>query len=65
MGFGLQELVAFFVLLMPYFLATVALVPSVARSKGRSGIEWFLVALFVTPLLALIALARMPDLPMD
>jgi len=61
MGFGAQELLVFFVLVMPYFFATFGLVPAVARAKGRSGIEWFFIALFVTPLLALIALAAMPD----
>jgi hypothetical protein len=61
----LGELIVIGVPVLMYVLATIALVPSVARSKGRSGVEWFFVALFVTPLLALIALAGMPDLPRD
>jgi len=60
MGIGYQELLVFFVLVIPYFLATVALVPCVASANGRSGFEWLLIALLVTPLLALIALAAMP-----
>lgn len=33
----------------------------VTEEKGRSGVAWGFVALFFTPLLALIALAALPD----
>jgi hypothetical protein len=65
MGVGYQELFVLFLLVIPYFLATFGLVPAVARSKGRSGLEWFFIALLVTPLLALIALAGMPEKPKE
>jgi hypothetical protein len=62
MGIGAQELLVLFVLGIPYFFATVVLVPYVASEKGRSGVGWALAAVFVTPLLALLALAAVPDL---
>lgn len=61
-GFGYQELLVFFVLAIPYVLASLALVPYVASEKGRSSFGWALTALFVTPLLALLALAAVPEL---
>lgn len=57
----MQELLILFGLVIPWFVTTVGLVPEVARAKGYSGFYWFMVALFATPLLALIALAGMPD----
>ena len=56
----MQELLIVF-LFMTWLVATVGLVPEVARAKGHSGFYWFMVALFATPLLALIALAAVPD----
>jgi hypothetical protein len=44
-----------------YLLASLFLVPFVAWEKGRSGFGWMLIALFNSPLLALIALAAVPD----
>jgi hypothetical protein len=44
-----------------YLITAGALVPWVAQQKGRSGFGWFLIALFWTPLFALIALAAVPD----
>lgn len=38
------------------------LTATVAGSKGRPGSSWFFVALFCSPLLALIALVAMPTL---
>jgi hypothetical protein len=38
----------------------VTLVPFVASSKGRSGFAWMLIALLISPLLALIALVAVP-----
>ena len=64
-GIGYQELLVLFVLVIPWFVATFGLVPKVARAKGRSGFEWFMVALTATPLLALIALAAIPDRPRE
>jgi hypothetical protein len=43
-----------------YLLASVTLVPYVASSKGRSGLAWMLIALLMSPLLALIALIAVP-----
>jgi hypothetical protein len=63
MRFGYQELLVFFVLVLPYLVATFGLVPYVASAKGRSGLRWLLLALLVTPLLALIALAAVPVRP--
>lgn len=40
----------------PFFI----LVGCVARSKGRSFIGWFLLSVFFSPLLALIALVAVP-----
>ena len=58
---GYQELLIFFVLILPYLIATFGLVPYVASAKGRSGLGWLLIALVVTPLLSLLALAAIPD----
>lgn len=44
-----------------YFITAVAFVPWVAQQKGRSGFGWLLIALCFSPLLALIALAAVPD----
>jgi hypothetical protein len=44
-----------------YLLASAGLVPWVARQKGRSGFGWLFIALFFSPLLALIALAAVPS----
>ncbi len=62
MGTDYQWLLVFIVLAIPDFLATVVLVPYVASEKGRSSFGWALTALFLTPLLALLALAAVPDL---
>ena len=40
----------------PFFI----LVGCIARSKGRSFIGWFLLSIFFSPLLALIALVAVP-----
>jgi len=48
-----------------YLLAAASLVPSVAQQKGRSGFGWMLIALLWSPLIALIALAALPDKPVD
>ena len=61
MGIGYQELFVLFVLGIPYFFATFALVPYVASEKGRGSGGWALTAMFLTPVLALIALAAIPD----
>lgn len=61
-GFGAQELLVLIVLAIPYVFASLILVPYVASEKGRSNFGWALTALIVTPLLALIALAAVPDL---
>ena len=61
-GFGYQEPLIFFVLAVPYVFASLFLVPYVAAQKGRSGPGWALIALFLTPLLALLALAAVPEL---
>jgi len=47
--------------LLLYFITACSLVPWVAQQKGRSGFAWMLIALFWTPLFALIALAAVPD----
>jgi hypothetical protein len=46
-----------------WIVASVALVPGVAREKGRSGAWWGFTALCVSPLLALLALLALPTLP--
>jgi hypothetical protein len=56
-----QELLVFFVLILPYLIATFGLVPYVASAKGRSGPGWLRIALVVTPHLSLLALAAIPD----
>jgi hypothetical protein len=56
-----QELLIFFVLILPYLIATFGLVPYAASAKGRSGLGWLLIALVVTPLLSLLTLAAIPD----
>jgi hypothetical protein len=68
-GIGSQELLVGLVLMVPYFFASVGLVPYVASEKRRSSFGWVLTALFLTPLLALIALAALPtgeeDVPVN
>ena len=61
MGIGNQEIL---LLLVPlwYVLTSLSLVPAVAHYKGRSGLAWTLTALLYSPLLALIALAAVPDI---
>jgi hypothetical protein len=58
-----QELFVGLVLMVPYFFASVGLVPYVASEKR------ILTAFFLTPLLALIALAALPtgeeDVPVN
>ncbi len=56
----LVVLVTSLVALLLYFLASVTLVPYVARGKGRTGIGWMLTSLLFSPLLALVALAALP-----
>lgn len=65
MGIGAQELLVFIVLAVPYVFASLFLVPYVASQKGRSSFGWALTALLLTPLLALLALAAVPDLEED
>jgi hypothetical protein len=43
-----------------YLLASMTLVPYVARVKQRTGIGWMLTSLLFSPLLALVALAALP-----
>jgi hypothetical protein len=45
---------------IPYLIASLAIVPYVARARGRSGLGWTLLSLLVTPVLALLALAALP-----
>jgi len=59
-GIGLQEVILLLPLVAIYLLASVTLVPYVASSKGRSGLAWMLIALLMSPLLALIALVAVP-----
>ena len=60
LGIGLQEVILLLPLITIYLLASVTLVPFVAFSKGRSGLAWVLIALLMSPLLALIALVAVP-----
>ena len=61
LGIGLQEVILLLPLVTIYLLASVTLVPFVAFSKGRSGLAWVLIALLMSPLLALIALVAVPS----
>jgi hypothetical protein len=67
-GIGSQELLIG-MLILPYFFASVGLVPYVASEKRRSAFGWVLTALFLTPVLALLALAALPmgeeDVPIN
>ena len=56
-----QKLLIVFVLIPPDLIATFGLVRYVASAKGRSGPGWLLIALVVTPLLSLLALAAIAD----
>jgi len=60
LGIGLQEIILLLPLVTIYLLASVTLVPFVASSKGRSALAWMLIALLMSPLLALIALVAVP-----
>jgi len=60
LGIGLQEVILLLPLVTIYLLASVTLVPFVAFSKGRSGLACVLIALLMSPLLALIALVAVP-----
>ena len=59
-GIGFQEMILLLPLVAIYLLASVTLVPFVAFSKGRSGLAWMLIALLMSPLLALLALVAVP-----
>ena len=48
-------------LLLAWLMGFVALVSHVASEKGRSGLAWGLAAVTFSPLVALIALAAIPD----
>ena len=48
-------------LLFAWLMGFVALVFHVAEEKGRSGVAWGCAALLFTPVIALIALAAVPD----
>jgi len=65
MGSDYQGLLVFIVVAIPYVFASLFLVPYVASQKGRSSLGWALIALFLTPLLALLALAAVPELEED
>ncbi|PYM41358.1 MAG: hypothetical protein DME12_11915 [Candidatus Rokuibacteriota bacterium] len=43
-----------------YAIASVGIVPYVARAKRRSGPGWALLSLLVTPVITLLALAAIP-----
>lgn len=60
LGIGLQEVILLLPLVAIYLLASVTLVPFVASTKGRSAFGWMLIALLMSPLLALIALVAVP-----
>jgi hypothetical protein len=60
LGIDLQEVIVLVPLVVVYLLASVTLVPYVASSKGRSGLAWMLIALLMSPLLALLALVAVP-----
>ena len=60
LGIDLQEVIVLVPLVAIYLLASVTLVPFVASSKGRSGLAWMLIALLMSPLLALLALVAVP-----
>ncbi len=60
LGIDLLEVIVLVPLIAIYLMASVTLVPYVASSKGRSGLAWMFVALLMSPLLALIALAAVP-----
>jgi len=45
-----------------YVIAATSLVPWTAKQRGRSGFAWMLIALFFSPLLALLALNAVPEL---
>jgi len=60
LGIDLQEVIVLVPLVAIYLLASVALVPFVAPSKGRSGLAWMLMALLMTaaPMSAVVVSAR-------
>jgi len=58
-GLGRPEVLA--VAAGVYAAVSLTLAPTVARAQGRSALLWALVSLLVTPVLALLALAAMPD----
>jgi len=61
MGGDNQGLLLFIVVAIPYVVGSLFLVPYVASQKGRSSVGWALIALFLTPILALLALAAVPE----
>ena len=48
-------------LVLLYFLIFPLLIAKAARKRGRSGFFWFLVALFISPLLAILILILLGD----
>lgn len=61
MGSDYQGLLLFIVVAIPYVFASLFLVPYVASQKRRSSVGWALIALCLTPLLALLALVAVPE----
>ena len=55
-----MEILAFLCFLLLWMFGC-ALCGHVASETGRSGVRWFFVGMFASPLLALIALTALPD----
>lgn len=63
-GLGLQEgvVVAVFLLVVIWALFSSFIVAYIAREKSRgSGLAWFLVSLFFTPIFAALRLVALPN----
>jgi len=49
-------------LLLILWLAFAVLIGAAARTRGRNGVGWFLLAILLSPLFAGLILALLPDL---
>ena len=57
---GEVGLLIFLVLFVAMFILFILLLTQVAQNKGRSPVNWLLIALIISPLLALILVAILP-----
>ncbi|MBI4636389.1 MAG: hypothetical protein HY727_08570 [Candidatus Rokubacteria bacterium] len=58
----MTDAVLLLLVLVFYLVLSILLVPFVAHEKGRNPFFWAFIAVVCTPLMAILALAALPDL---